>query len=65
MTRAHSRTRFQTQLAKQDESADETKSPENGMQYFEFETGGDLVSTRVTKLAVHVERVVTLVKQSL
>ena len=27
--------------------------------------GGDLVSTRVSKFAVHAERVVTLVKQSL
>ena len=26
--------------------------------------GGDMVSTRVSKLAVHAERVVTLVKQS-
>ena len=27
--------------------------------------GGDMVSTRISKLAVHAERVVTLVKQSL
>ena len=39
------------------------ETPETAARHLEH--GGDLVSTRVSKFAVHAERVVTLVKQSL
>jgi len=44
-------------------SAFDVWAPEIATHHLEH--GGDLVSTRVSKFAVHAERVVTLVKQSL